>query len=212
MAVIASQLEDEREEYSETVKRLLKIRKGSVKQILVPDATYLWVQGESDPFGEEFAKAAEALFSVAYAIKFLPKGGYTPDGYIKDYTVGPLEALYPFGHDAWNWKLMLMQPPFVDEDVLEQAREALVRRRRSRYERVALKKWEEGCAFQTLHVGPYAGLDDAARRLNDAIRDRSLSKYRYQHEIYLTNPVQLEDPESRIVLRYPVLDPLCLSQ
>lgn len=210
MAVIAAQLEDEL--YSETVRRILKVRKGSVKEVTVPDATYLFVQGESEPFGEEFAKAAEALFSVAYAVKFLPKGGYLPEGYIKDYTVGPLEALYPFGHDSWHWKLQLMQPPFVDEQVLEQAREALAKRRRPRYERVGLKQWEEGRAYQTLHVGPYSQLEESVRRLNEGMRDRSLSKFRYQHEIYLTDPMQLEEPESRIILRYPILDPLSLGQ
>jgi hypothetical protein len=211
MAVIALQQLQE-EPYPELCRRLLKVRKGSVKEVNVPDATYLFVQGESEPFGEEFSKAAEALFSVAYAIKFLPKGGCLPNGYIKDYAVGPLEALYPFGHDSWNWKLMLMQPPFVDGEVLEQSREALAKRRRPRYERVGVKQWEEGRAYQTLHVGPHSGLDDSARRLNDAIRDCSLSKYRYQHEIYLSDPMQLEDKESRIILRYPILDPLSLSQ
>ena len=80
----------------------------------VPQMNFLMVDGEGDPNrSQSFSDAVEALFPVAYTLKFMVKKG---DMGI-DYGVLPLEALWWAADDSSrqegeeNWSLLISRIP-----------------------------------------------------------------------------------------------------
>jgi hypothetical protein len=53
---------------------LIKIRKGAVDIVDVPEFGFAVVTGEGAPEGRDFAEALQALYSVSYSAHFLLKG------------------------------------------------------------------------------------------------------------------------------------------
>ena len=78
--------------------------------ITVPKYKYFTINGHGNPNSEEFSEKIGVLYSLAYAVRMMPKNGYTPEGYF-EYTVYPLEGvwdlsekgkeLYSFNKDGW---------------------------------------------------------------------------------------------------------------
>jgi hypothetical protein len=110
-----------------------------VVQVEVPTFQFLMIDGKGDPnTSQEYAKAVEALFSVSYTAKFMMKKG--AQGI--DYAVMPLEGLW-WSNDMsdfvnndrskWKWTMMIMQPHFVEEVVIQTAisKESTSRSRRT---------------------------------------------------------------------------------
>lgn len=73
-----------------TLQQLYSPSAKVVAEVDVPPMTYLLIDGRGDPnTAAEYAAAVEALFSVAYALKFhLKRTGEV------DYVVMPLEGLW----------------------------------------------------------------------------------------------------------------------
>mgnify|MGYP000866191029 FL=1 len=95
-------------------------------QVTVPSMKFLVLDGVGNPNHAAFADDIEALYSLSYGIKMLPKKGVTPDGYF-DYTVYPLEALWKqfeyteqFDKNNLQYRVIIRQPDFVTSDVLEE--------------------------------------------------------------------------------------------
>ncbi|MDT8283943.1 MAG: GyrI-like domain-containing protein, partial [Thermovirgaceae bacterium] len=109
------------------LKHLYKASPKEVVEVDVPAMNFLMVDGEGDPnTSGVFSDAVEALFSVAYAVKFMIKKG--PSGI--DYGVMPLEGLWwtddmsgfsVEDKSSWKWTIMIMQPDFVPEDIVGRA-------------------------------------------------------------------------------------------
>ena len=101
------------------LKRLYQPSAKEVAQVDVPAMNFLMIDGEGDPnTSPAYQAAVEALFSVAYAIKFKVKKTLAID-----YGVPPLEGLWWADDMAaftvedksgWKWTMMIMQPEFVN--------------------------------------------------------------------------------------------------
>lgn len=96
-------------------------------QVTVPSMKFFVLDGVGNPNHVAFADDIEALYSLSYGIKMLPKKGVAPNGYF-DYTVYPLEALWKqiehteqFDKNNLQYRVMIRQPDFVTPDVLEAA-------------------------------------------------------------------------------------------
>jgi hypothetical protein len=175
----------------------------------VPALSFLTVDGVGDPDGPVYREAVEALYAVAYALKFgLKKAG------VLDYSVLPLEGLWwgAGGWDltaqdrsTWNWTMMIMQPPQVDGDLVAEVVAAAARRKPSgSLERVELRQVVEGPSAQVLHVGPYSEERATIERL---LAFASGSEYEISgrhHEIYLSSPRRTVPEKLKTILRYPV--------
>jgi hypothetical protein len=92
-------------------------------------------RGKGSLGGGEFQARVGALYSLAYGVKALMKreGG--------DFTVAKLEGLWwvdsdkPFTEvprQEWRWKLLIRQPEFVTPEVVERARDAVIREKGGR--------------------------------------------------------------------------------
>jgi hypothetical protein len=103
-----------------------RAQRGRFRVLDVPDLRYLMVDGRGDPnTSAAFTGAVEALYPVAYAVKFASKR----DGL--DYVVPPLEGLWWADDMAaftgardkgrWDWTMLLMVPHEVAEEVVDAA-------------------------------------------------------------------------------------------
>jgi len=92
------------------------------KVVRLPALKFLRVDGRGDPAkGKEFREAVQALYTLAYTLKFSGKPGSRQ----RQMPVLPLDALWWMpGHkgfpgnaprSAWRWQAMLAMPGFVTE-------------------------------------------------------------------------------------------------
>ncbi|MFB8026780.1 MULTISPECIES: hypothetical protein [unclassified Streptomyces] len=95
----------------------------------VPAQQFIAVDGRGDPnTSEDYAHAVEALYSVAYTLKFT--GRRTGE---RDFVVGPLEGLWwsdrmevftSRDKDVWQWRMLISRPDWITEALVDDAKEA----------------------------------------------------------------------------------------
>lgn len=100
----------------------------------VPPMNFLMIDGQGNPnIAPAYTQALEALYAVAYALKFICKREYSVD-----YTVPPPEGLWwtpdmaTFAladKDAWHWTMMIMQPEPVTAALVARAVEETRRKK-----------------------------------------------------------------------------------
>lgn len=54
---------------------------------------FFLIKEKGNPNEHEFTEKIGVLYSLAYAVRMIPKQGYTPAGYF-EYTVYPLEGIW----------------------------------------------------------------------------------------------------------------------
>ncbi|MBE1491085.1 GyrI-like domain-containing protein [Plantactinospora soyae] len=176
----------------------------------VPELAFLAVDGVGDPDGPAYREAVEALYGVAYGLRFgLKKAG------VLDYSVMPLEGLWwgaegqrnlpEQDRSTWNWTMLIMQPPQVDVDLVAEFVAAAARKKPSgSLERLELRHLTEGRSAQVLHVGPYREEPATRDRLMAFINESGDRLSGEHHEIYLSDPRRAAPEKLRTILRYAV--------
>lgn len=182
-------------------------RKGEISVVEVPRLGYLMVNGAGDPDGPEARAAIQALYPVAYKVKFLLKA------HGSDFVVMPLEGLwwaddmddFLFGRrDRWQWTYLILQPDFVTADVVDEAIAATDPAKAGpALDRVRFDHLEEGSAAQVLHIGPYAEEGPVIQRLHEHIASLGGDLSGRHHEIYLSDPRRVEPAKMRTIIRQP---------
>jgi hypothetical protein len=201
-------------------KRLSSLYNPSAKDMAVvevPAMQFLMIDGAGDPnTTQEYKEAIEALYGVAYALKFLLK---KEQGL--DYSVMPLEGLwwtpnmreFSAEHkERWLWTMMIMQPEEVTEAHFEQARAREMQRKKDfpALAKLRLERFHEGLAAQILHVGPYAAEAPTIVRLHAFIRGQGYAfdgTRQKHHEIYLSDPRRVAPEKMKTVVRQPMTRP-----
>lgn len=189
-----------------------RARRGEFRVLDVPERRYLMVDGEGDPnTSPAYAAALEALYPVAYTLKFASKRDLGCD-----YVVPPLEGLW-WAHDmtafttrrdktAWRWTMLLLVPEWITAAMVDDALAAVaVKTAPARLADVRLETLLEGRCIQTLHVGSFD--DEApilARMHDEIIPAHGLQMTGKHHEIYLSDPRRTTPDKLRTILRQPV--------
>jgi hypothetical protein len=192
------------------LKHLYKPSAKDVAQVDVPTFRFLMIDGEGDPnTSQQYAQAVEALFTVSYTAKFMVKKGTTAT----DYAVMPLEGLW-WADDMstfvaneksrWKWTMMIMQPNFVEVEVL-QAAIAEVRKRRAlpAITKLRIENFTEGLCAQVLHVGPFSEEGPTIQRVHSFIEARSGLAGKH-HEIYLSDIRRADPAKWKTIIRQPM--------
>lgn len=192
------------------MKQFYQASAKDVVQVEVPAFKFLMVDGKGDPnTSHEYAQAVEALFSVSYTAKFMVKKGPRQ----LDYSVMPLEGLW-WADDmsafiandraSWRWTMMIMQPHFVANEVIEAAI-ASVRSKRHlpAMDKLRLEEFAEGRCAQVLHVGPFSEEGPTIERLHAFIDDRSSLTGKH-HEIYLSDIRRADPRRWKTIIRQPM--------
>jgi hypothetical protein len=178
----------------------------------MPEMQFVMVDGHGDPnTAQEYQDAVEALYAVAYKMKFISKKTLE-----KDYTVPPLEGLW-WAEDMstyltrekseWDWTMMIMTPEWIHVEIFD---EAIVQVRQAKdpasLDKVRLERYHEGLSVQIMHIGSY---DDEGPILSqmhsDFIPNNGFVENGKHHEIYLSDPRRVAPEKLKTVLRQPVL-------
>lgn len=183
--------------------------------ITVPEQKFLMIKGEGNPNGEEFSERIGVLYSLAYAIRMMPKQGYTPEGYY-EYTVYPLGGVWDLteegrkletlNKDELLYTIMIRQPDFVTEEVVERAFE-YVRKKKPHplLDEVNFGTMEDGLSVQMLHVGSYDDEPQSFEMMKEFINNNNLEIVTLKHrEIYLSDARNVDPTKFKTVLRYRV--------
>jgi hypothetical protein len=180
----------------------------------VPAMNFLMIDGQGDPGrATAYEQAVEALYSVAYTIKFAIKKGAAAI----DYVVPPLQGLWwaddmsdfvTGKRDNWRWTMMIMQPEWVTASVVAAGIEtASGKKALPSLPLLRFTDFREGAAAQLLHIGPYADEGPTIERLHDSIADHGLELRGRHHEIYLSDPRRSDPARLKTILRQPVGNP-----
>ena len=183
--------------------------------ITVPKLNFLMIDGFGNPNSKDFAEKIEVLYSLAYAIKMMPKSGYTPEGYF-EYTVYPLEGIWDLTEvgrkqatllkDELIYTIMIRQPEFVTQEVVEKALEKVEKKKPNPLlSEVTFGELEEGLSVQMLHLGSYDNEGESFKEMKEFIANNNLEITSLQHrEIYLSDARKVTQEKLKTVLRYRV--------
>jgi len=185
--------------------------------IYVPEHKFFMIEGKGNPNSADFSVKVEVLYSLAYAVRMMPKQGYTPEGYF-EFTVYPLEGLWDLTEkgrksasldldkDELLYNIMIRQPDFVTEEVADRAYE-IVRKKKPHpsLDKVTFGTIEDGLSVQMLHIGPYDDESRSFEKMKEFIEENNLEMRTLSHrEIYLSDARRVAPDKLRTVLRYMV--------
>lgn len=198
-------------DFKKELKALYQPSAKEVVEVEVPPMNYLMVDGEGDPnTAQSYADAVEALFSVAYAVKFAVKKGPLAI----DYGVMPLEGLWwaddmaaftTADKSAWKWTMMIMQPGFVDEELIDKTIAAVKKKKDlSALARLRFEPLCEGRCAQLLHVGPFSEEGPSIEKVHAFIAGRGKLAGKH-HEIYLSDIRKADPAKWKTIIRQPLV-------
>ncbi len=181
--------------------------------IEVPVFNYLMVDGHGPPDGPDAVAAIEALYPMAYTLKFTVKKEQDID-----YGVMPLEGLWwsddmadftEGNRDRWQWTYMIMQPDFITPAMVDNAISEVRRKKKpAAINKVRFKVLAEGKAAQIMHIGPYSAEGPSIEKLHRLIKDAGHSfdgMKQKHHEIYLSDPRKSAPEKLKTVIRQPFI-------
>ncbi len=190
-----------------------RAQRGRFRVLDVPDLRYLMVDGHGDPnTSTQFTEAVEALYPVAYTLKFASKG----EG--RDYVVPPLEGLWWADDMAaftgardkgrWDWTMLLLVPDGIGADLVDVAiaQVGAKKERPVRLDDVRFETLSEGRCVQTLHVGSFDDEAPVLAQMHDEfIPGNGLRMAGKHHEVYLSDFRRVPPEKQRTILRHPVV-------
>ena len=200
----------EKRDYKKELKHLYLPSAKEVVAVDVPAMNFIMVDGRGDPnTSQEFQDAVEVLYGLSYSAKFMVKKGG-----VADFVVPPLEGLWwaddmadftASRRDNWKWTAMIMQPPYVNEEIFERSREELKRKKdppglpKARFE-----SFEEGLCAQIMYIGPFAEEGPTIEMLHAYIARSGHTLRGKHHEIYLSDFRRTAPEKLKTVLRQPM--------
>jgi len=183
--------------------------------VQVPAMRYLAVDGVSAPGDEEFRAGMEALYSLAYTVRFAAKKELD-----LEYPVMASEGLYRWVDDdshfeagAWDpdegpgplrWTLRIMITGEVPVEFIEEKRAELAGKGGPRLADVELRSDAPYTAVQMLHIGPYATEPETLEKMEAFAKDEGYRPSSAHHEIYLGDPNRSAPEKLKTTLRLAV--------
>lgn len=190
--------------------------KSKPELVHIEKAQYLAIQGKGDPSGEDFMRKIQAIYPVAYALKF----AFKAQG--KDFVVARLEGLwwydesrYPdatidnapqtIPRSEWEYRLLIRIPDFITQTEVESTvAECYSAKGAAEIREVSLFEMEEGKAVQMLHTGPFDTEPETLAKLNGFMTAHALGRNGLHHEIYLSDFRKTPPHKLKTILREPV--------
>jgi hypothetical protein len=193
-------------------KELKHLYQPSAKEVAlvdVPGMNFLMIDGEGDPnTSPSYQEAVEALFSVAYAIKFKVRNTLAID-----YGVPPLEGLWwaedmaafsASDKSGWKWTMMIMQPEFVSTAlVCDTIAEVKKKKGLPALAQLRFEPFAEGKCAQILHIGPFSAEGPTVARVH-AFIDTLGKRFGKHHEIYLSDIRKADPAKWKTIIRQPL--------
>lgn len=198
-------------DFKKTLKQLYQPSDKEIVSVDVPEMNFLMVDGAGDPnTSQSFSDAIEALYPLAYTLKFMVKKGPLAI----DYGVMPLEALWwaddPSAFtsgkkDDWQWTIMIMQPECITSDMVKAAiAEVAKKKEPAALPLVRFESFSEGRAAQTLHIGHFSEEGPTIEKVHRFIEKSGSQRAGKHHEIYLSDLRRTAPEKWKIIIRQPM--------
>ena len=196
-------------------KELKELYLPSPKKVVtvdVPEMNFLMVDGKGDPnTSKEFQDAVGALYSMSYTLKFMAKKKDAES----DFVVPPLEGLWwsdDMGafvmdrKDEWKWTIMIVQPPHISAEMVEEARRKAAAKEGASpaLPKVRFEPYHEGLSAQTMHIGPFSAERPTIEKIHGYIAETGHGLRGKHHEIYLSDPRKTKPERLKTVVRQPM--------
>ncbi|MEG0308041.1 MAG: GyrI-like domain-containing protein [Clostridium sp.] len=190
--------------------------KNKAELVKVLKQKFFCIKGKGNPNDKDFSEKIGVLYSISYAVRMMPKNGFTPDGYF-EYTVYPLEGLWDLteegrqnevlNKDELIYTIMIRQPDFVNDEVVEKAFEIANKKKpHPLLKEVYFDEIEDGLAVQIMHIGSYDNEPESFNKMKDFIENNGLKiKTLVHREIYLSDTRKVEKDKLKTILRYSIL-------
>lgn len=194
-----------------TLKELYNPSTKEIGVVDVPTMNFLLIDGEGSPASPQYREAIEALFAVAYTLKFMVKKGRSVD-----FTVMPLEGLWwmdDMAHFAadeeaknkWKWTAMIMQPQYVTVADFKAAIEQVRKKKNPMaLPKMRFESFKEGLVAQILYTGPFADEGPTIQKIHTHITGSGRQLSGKHHEIYLNDPSRTAPEKLKTILRQPM--------
>ena len=193
------------------LKLLYTALQGRVMLVEVPPMNFLMIDGQGNPATSPlYAEAVQALYTLAYTIKFsLKKQGIADFPVMASEGLWWMEDMAQFSlarKDEWLWTMMIMQPAVVTPQVVEAARSEVHKKKPSpALQQLRLEPYNEGLCAQILHIGPYSAEAPTIQHLHAFIAESGFERRGKHHEIYLGDPRRSAPDKLKTILRQPVV-------
>ena len=200
-------------DFKKSMKDFYEPNSKEVVIVNVPEMQFLMIDGKGSPGdSQEYLDALNALYPVAFKIKFLSKGKG------KDYVVPPLEGLWwadnmadftKGNRNKWKWTMMIMQPDWITQDIIDKAIKTTMNKKpelKNSISKLRLEKYKEGKAAQIMHIGPYSEEGPTIEKIHNFIKTNSGNFNGHNlkhHEIYLSDPRKAKPENMKTVIRQP---------
>lgn len=169
----------------------------------VPAMKFLMVEGTGKPDTLQFQQGAQALYPLAYTLKWMVRLNQDID-----FHVMPMEVLWKVNRTKkeFNWTMMLMQPEFITPSMVDEARvKAASKADVDLLAKVRFEDYNEGLCVQYCYVGPYQGMDATADRMIAFAEDQGYQvPQRNTHDIYLNDARKTKPENLKSIMRFKV--------
>jgi hypothetical protein len=197
-------------DFKKELSHLYNPSKKAFSIVDVPSMCFLMIDGHGDPnTAPAYQEAVEALYGVAYGLKFRSKKEKSVD-----YVVPPLEGLWWMedmeqfsleAKDDWDWTMMVMQPEWITDEMVEQVRAEVARKKNPpALPKLRVEDYHEGLAVQILYLGPYADEAPTIARMHAFAAAEGYELRGKHHEIYLSDPRRTAPEKLKTVIRQPI--------
>ncbi len=192
-------------QYNDNLKLLYTSKKAKPFFVDVPLMGYLTFEGSGHPREEDFQKSCEALYTISYLLKF----EIVRKQLNMDYKVNPMEVTWYLDKSnkktIFTWTMMIMQPEFINEEMVERAKEiARIKKKNIEYDRLNYNKIEFGKCIQCFHAGDYNLMNDTLNRMQVFAELNKVNCDLYTHDIYLNDMRKTKMDNYKTIMRVKV--------
>jgi hypothetical protein len=181
----------------------------------VPNFQYAVLSGVGNPnTSEDFSNSISALYGLSYTISMSYKGDFIiPDFY--SYVVPPLEGVWDVvdgkgfkitNKDNLKWKIGLMQPEFVTQEVFNEAKSrAFAKKKNDLTNNLKLESYCDGLSCTFMHKGSFDDEKQSFDMMEAFCAEQGYQRIEKTHrEIYLSNFEKTKPENLKTVLRFKV--------
>jgi hypothetical protein len=197
-------------DFKKSLQYLYNPPKGDFHIVDVPVMNFLMIDGMGNPnVSSDYKQAVECLYSLSYGIKFTLKSQGL------DYVIPPLEGLWWMedmnkftlaNKGSWEWTMMIMQPVWVKNDLVEKVREAVYQKKKLPMLKVVhFEPYYEGLSVQILYTGAYEDEAPTIAQMHNFINNNGYHTNGKHHEIYLGDPRKTSSEKLQTILRQPII-------
>lgn len=186
--------------------------------ITIPKMNFIAIRGKGNPNEEngEYKNCIGLLYAIAFTIKMSYKGSHKIEGYF-EYVVPPLEgfwwqdgavAIDYSNKDAFNFISLIRLPDFVTKADFDWAIGEATKKKKMDFSSVEFLTYDEGICVQCMHLGSYDDEPKTEALMHSFMAENGYSlditKSRYHHEIYLSDPRKCDADKLKTVIRHPI--------